>query len=70
MNLLSGVRLGLSLKLLAGPRVYVLNRIMIFAQNAHLEEASAGTLSGTELDIQRAIYVRSALAEAEPSPGS
>jgi protein arginine kinase len=71
MNLLSGVRLGLSLKLIAGPRVYVLNRIMIFAQNAHLEEASgAGTLSGTELDIQRAIYVRSALAEAEPSPGS
>lgn len=68
MNLLSGVRLGLSLKLLPGPRVYVLNRIMIFAQNAHLEEASAGTLSGAELDIQRAIYVRTALAEADASP--
>ncbi len=67
MNLLSGVRLGLSLKLLSGPSVYVLNRTMVFAQNAHLEEASEGKLSGGELDIQRANYVRRALAEAEPS---
>ncbi|UCC72729.1 MAG: protein arginine kinase [Gemmatimonadota bacterium] len=65
MNLLSGVRLGLSLKLLPALSVYVLNRIMIFAQNAHLEQAVAGALSGSELDIQRANYVRSALAEAE-----
>lgn len=63
MNLLSGLRLGLSLKLLPGPSVYVLNRIMIFAQNAHLEEASAGSLSPGELDIQRAQYVRRALDE-------
>ena len=64
MNLLSGVRLGLSLKLLSGPSVYVLNRIMIFAQNAQLEEASAGTLTGGELDIQRALHVRTALDAA------
>jgi protein arginine kinase len=69
MNLLSGVRLGLSLKLLPGPSVYVLNRTMVFAQNAHLEEASEGPLSASELDIQRAKYVRTALAEAEPSAG-
>jgi protein arginine kinase len=67
MNLLSGVRLGLSLKLLAGPSVYVLNKIMIFAQNAHLEEASEGALSSGELDIQRAGFVRLALAEVDPS---
>ncbi len=67
MNLLSGVRLGLSLKLLSGPSVYVLNRTMVFAQNAHLEEASEGQLSTGELDIQRANYVRKALAEAGPS---
>jgi protein arginine kinase len=66
MNLLSGVRLGLSLKLLPGPSVYLLNRTMVFAQNAHLEEASDGTLSAGELDIQRAIYVRTALEEAAP----
>ncbi|UCF19510.1 MAG: protein arginine kinase [Gemmatimonadota bacterium] len=65
MNLLSGVRLGLSLKLLLGPSVFVLNRIMIFAQNAHLEEASAGTLAVGERDFQRASHVRAALAEAE-----
>ena len=70
MNLLSGVRLGLSLKLLPGPSVYVVNRIMIYAQNAHLEEASAGTLSSSELDIQRAVLVRTALAEAESSTAS
>lgn len=66
MNLLSGVRLGLSLKLLPGPSVYVLNRIMIFAQNAHLEEASGQTLSTNELDVQRAQYVRDALVEGDP----
>lgn len=69
MNLLSGIRLGLSLKLLPGPRVYVLNRTMVFAQNAHLEEASESVLSASELDIQRATYVRKAFAEAEPSTG-
>jgi len=70
MNLLSGVRLGLSLKLLLGPSVYVLNRTMVFGQNAHLEESSDGALSASELDIQRANYVRMALAEAEPSAGA
>ncbi|HSG82358.1 MAG TPA: ATP--guanido phosphotransferase, partial [Gemmatimonadota bacterium] len=67
MNLLSGVRLGLSLKLLPGPSVYVLNRIMIFAQNAHLEEASDGTRSTGELDIQRAVFVRETLGSGEAS---
>ncbi len=65
MNLLSGVRLGLSLKLLPGPSVYVLNRIMILAQNAHLAEANEGTLSPSELDIHRARYVSKALEAAE-----
>lgn len=69
MNLLSGVRLGLSLKLLPGPSVYVLNRIMIFAQNAHLEESSEGSLSAGELDVQRARYVRDALEAAEAARG-
>lgn len=71
MNLLSGVRLGLSLKLLPGPRVYVLNRIMIFAQNAHLEEASGSPLAESDLDIQRAAYVRRALSESDlPEPNT
>ena len=45
MNLLSGVRLGASLKLLPGLRVYSLNKIVIFTQSAHLEEAAGRDLS-------------------------
>jgi len=58
MNLLSGVRLGASLKLLPGLRVYPLNKIMIFTQPAHLEEAAGRDLSPAEGDAHRAAYVR------------
>jgi protein arginine kinase len=58
MNLLSGVRLGASLKLLPGLRVYPLNRIMIFAQPAHLEEAAGRVLAPAEDEVHRAAYVR------------
>jgi protein arginine kinase len=64
MNLLSGVRLGVGLDLIQGLRVYTLNRIMIFAQAAHLE-LSGGAGAGTDPDVRRAAYVRQALA-AEP----
>ncbi len=62
MNLLSGVRLGASLKLLPGLRVYPLNKIMIFAQPAHLAEAAGRELSQSEEDAHRAAYVRRILA--------
>ena len=61
MNLLSGVRLGVSLKLLPSPPVYWLNRIMIFSQAAHLAEAAGRTLSTEERRAHRAQYVRQAL---------
>lgn len=73
MNLLSGVRLGASLKLLPGVCVYTLNKIMIFAQAAHLEEAAGRELPSSESDAHRAAYVRRILAsEAAVSqdPGS
>ena len=54
MNLLSGVRLGLSLKLIRGVRVETLNRIMIFAQQAHLQRAAGRTLDEIETDVRRA----------------
>ncbi|HEX8246403.1 MAG TPA: protein arginine kinase [Longimicrobium sp.] len=59
MNLLSGVRLGVGLDLIPGVRVYTLNRIMIFAQSAHLELLNGGA---GEADVARAAYVRQALA--------
>jgi protein arginine kinase len=63
MTLLSGVRLGGGLDLIKGLRVYTLNRIMIFAQAAHLE--LAGGSGEADPDVRRAAYVREALA-AEP----
>lgn len=62
MNLMSGVRLGASLKLLPGLRVYTLNKIMIFTQAAHLEEAAGRELTPSECDAHRAAYVRRVLA--------
>jgi protein arginine kinase len=62
MNLLSGVRLGASLKLLPGLRVYTLNKMMIFTQPAHLEQAAGRDLSSSESDAHRAAYVRRVLA--------
>lgn len=68
MNLLSGVRLGVSLKLLPSVRVYTLNQAMIYTQTAHLEQMSRATLSAGEADIQRASYLRRVLvADGDPS---
>ena len=58
MNLLSGVRLGVSMNLLSGPRVYTLNKIMIYAQTAHMEQAAGRQLTEAEGDLHRAAYVR------------
>ena len=64
MNLLSGVRLGVGLKLLPEVSVYALNRIMIFTQAAHLEQAAGTTLTKEDADVRRAAFVRQSLAEA------
>jgi len=65
MNLLSVVRLGVGLDLIRGVRVYTLNRIMIFAQAAHLELVDGG---GRDADVARAAYVRQALAQEPVEP--
>lgn len=65
LNLLSGVRLGVSLKLLKNPRVYTLNRIMVFTQTAHLERAAGAPLPKAEQEVHRAEYVRRMLAGDE-----
>jgi protein arginine kinase len=69
MNLLSGVRLGVSMKLLSGPSVYTLNKIMVNSQPAHLEESAGRRLNEGESDLQRAEYVRRTLAADEEQPG-
>ncbi len=68
MNLLSGVRLGLSLKLLPDLRVYTLNKLMIFTQPAHLEEAAGRDLTPAESDTHRAAFVRRVLGSEGDVP--
>jgi protein arginine kinase len=67
MNLLSGIRLGISLKLLKSPRVESVSRVMIYAQTAHLERAARRRLDETDADVFRATYVREALSGDEAS---
>ncbi len=69
MNLLSGIRLGVSLKLLQTPRVEAISRIMIYAQTAHLERAARRRLDETDADVFRATYVREALSAGKRSEG-
>jgi len=69
MNLLSGVRLGVSLKLLKSPRVETLNEILVRGQVAHLARAEGGRLSEQEADVCRATFVRYKLATDERDAG-
>lgn len=69
MNLLSGVRLGVSLKLLPEPSVWTQNRLMLFAQTAHVDQMAGKSLSSAEADVFRAEYVRRALSEGDKPGG-
>ena len=69
MNLLSGIRLGVGLKLLPELRVYTLNKLMIYTQTAHLEQAAGRDLPPAECDAHRAAYVRRILT-TEGASGS
>ncbi len=61
MNYLSGVRLAVGLKLIAGLSVYTLNKLLIFAQTAHLAHVEGRALTEAEANLARARYVRQAL---------
>jgi protein arginine kinase len=63
MNLLSGVRLAVGLKLVTGLSVYTLNKLLIFCQSAHLANSEGRALTESEADIARARFVRQALAQ-------
>ena len=61
MNYLSGVRLAVGLKLITGLSVYTLNKLLIFAQSAHLAHLEGRVLSDADANLARAKYVRQAL---------
>jgi len=65
LNLLSGLRLGVSLKLLPTPRVDTLNEILVLAQTAHRSREAGSSLEEPDADAARAAYVRERLEEDE-----
>ena len=65
VNLLSALRLGLSLKLLKSPRVQTLNEILVFGQAGHLAYASGTAPGDAEEDVARSAYVRTRLEADE-----
>lgn len=69
MNYLSGVRLAVGLKLIAGLSVYTLNKLLIYSQAAHLAHAEGRSLSEGEANLARARYVRQALASEAGTNG-
>ncbi len=63
MNLLSAVRLGVSMKLLPEIGVSVLNRLLLWTQVAHLQERAGRTLTKREREVERAGLIREILEE-------
>ncbi len=62
MNLLSGVRLAVGLKLVAGLSVYTLNKLLVYSQLGHLSLAEGRVLTESEAGLARARHVRGVLA--------
>jgi protein arginine kinase len=65
MNLLSAVRLGVSMKLLPALTVYDLNRLLLFTQSAHLERRAGRSLAAREAEVERASLIREILGGTE-----
>lgn len=61
MNLLSGVRLAVGLKLIDNLSVYTLNKLLVFSQPAHLAYVEGKKLDEDETSIARARFVRKTL---------
>jgi len=63
MNLLSGVRLGVGLGLISDVSMYALNKLLVYAQPAHIAAHDGGgpELSRSEINVRRASYVRQSL---------
>jgi protein arginine kinase len=61
MNLLSAVRLGVSMKLLPDIRVSKLNELLLWTQTAHLEKGAGRALNKREREIERANTIRDIL---------
>lgn len=63
MNLLSGVRLGVGLNLIPELSVYMLNKLLVFTQPAHLAQTEGRAMTDPDLPVSRASYVRRMLED-------
>jgi protein arginine kinase len=68
MNLLSGVRLGVGLKLIPRLGVYTLNKLLIYTQPAHLAALDMRVSQDQEQRAARAAYVRAVLEDEAARP--
>jgi protein arginine kinase len=68
MDLLSSVRLGINLGLLAELTMPTVNELFIHTQPAHLQKLMGQPLDGEERNAARARYLRTRLREAGPTP--
>ena len=65
MNLLSAVRLGVSMKLLPDMRVRQLNQLLLWTQVAHLEKRAGRSLSKRDREHERSKLIREILDESD-----
>lgn len=68
MELLSSVRLGVNVGLVAGLPITLVNELFLHTQPAHLQKLMGTQLDGEERNAARARYLRTRLKEAGPSP--
>jgi len=65
MELLSAVRLGVSMKLLPDMRVRQLNQLLLWTQVAHLEKRAGRSLSKRDREHERSKLIREILDESD-----
>jgi protein arginine kinase len=61
MNLLSGVRLGVGVGLIADVSMYTLNKLLVYTQPAHLAVVAGLAANDPEIVLRRAQFVRKVL---------
>jgi protein arginine kinase len=70
MNLLSAVRLGVSMRLLPSVSMLDLNRLLLLTQSAHLEQRTDRSLSVREAEVERANLIREILTRDAGGAGN
>jgi protein arginine kinase len=68
MHLLSSVRMGVNLGLIADLEIPTLNKLFIYTQPAHLQKLSGSELDTADRNIERARYLRRSLNKEDGPP--